>query len=127
LQNAKVLAFEEEQSPSNAHNQNVQIEMEATHCANEDTSVQVMESTLQTLQNTSLKFSIFIQCEWTKIKKSILASNINMLFSSCKHHVSHSHDLYIVAVSNVCSHAHCFKWHGKFSSETSCNKLYYYK
>jgi hypothetical protein len=46
LENAKVPAFEEEQSPSDVHNQNVQIEMEATNCANEDTSAQVVELTL---------------------------------------------------------------------------------
>jgi len=44
------------------HNQNVQIEMEATNCANEDMGAQVVESTLQTLQSTSLRFSVLIQC-----------------------------------------------------------------
>ncbi len=51
-----------------------------------------------------LRFFIFIQYQWTQIFKSILASNINKLLSSCMHHVSHSHDLYIVVVSTLCSH-----------------------
>ncbi len=78
--------------------------MEAIDYANEDIGAQVMEPTLQTLQNTSLRFLIFIQYQWTQIFKSILTNNISKLFSSCMHHVSHSHDLHIVVVSNLCSH-----------------------